>query len=128
MKKIISILIVLGVFYGLFQLLSQAPSNTQVPDDQTDMIFFWGEGCPHCENVKDYITEKKLNDRLKINQKEVYYKQQNKNQMLSFAQKCNIDTTNGIGVPFAYFNSDSSCLVGDQPIIDKLDQILSTKQ
>lgn len=128
MKKIISILIILGVFLGIYKLLSQTPSAVQIPDNQTDMILYWGEGCPHCENVKDYIIENKLNSQLKINQKEVYYNQQNKNQMISFAQKCNIDTTNGIGVPFAFFNSDSSCLVGDQPIIDKLDQILSTKQ
>ena len=123
MKKIITLAIALLIFFGIFKLLSQAPSTGTTTDDQADMILYWGVDCPHCENVKKYITDNNLDSKLKINQKEVYYNKQNQNEMLSRAQKCNLDTSNGMGVPFAFFTSDSTCVLGDQPIIDRLDKL-----
>jgi hypothetical protein len=41
------------------------------------------------------------------------------------AKQCQMDTSQGLGVPFATI--DGKCFVGDQPIIDALNQKISTK-
>lgn len=123
MKKFLPILILIIIFFGIYKLVSVNPSkSSSVPDNQADMILFWGDGCPHCATLDKYINDNKLNDKFKINRKEVWYNKTNQALLESTVKSCQpaIDTSGGMGVPFAYINSSKSCLVGDQPIIDWL--------
>jgi len=120
MKKIIIILaIVFGLFF-VFKFLYR-PTPASVSTDSADLILFWGNGCPHCEVVKDYISQNELDKKIKISSLEVYYNQANQKLLEETVKKCpEIDTTQGIGVPLAFDTKNQKCLLGDTPIIDWL--------
>jgi len=97
---------------------NQAPvANTTIIENQTSdqIIFFYGDGCPHCAIVEEYIKENNISDKISFAQKEVYHNQNNAKELESKAKICGIPT-NSIGVPFLW--DGSKCIIGDQPIID----------
>jgi glutaredoxin len=140
-------LIAIGILSGLFYLLSQPPkpidnSNSQntnlitngVVDefidpykdspvyDNPDLVFFWGDGCPHCENVEFWIKDNNTENNLKINFKEIYHSDSNKDELLqTIKQYCpQLLIDGGIGVPIAFDPVGQQCISGDTPIIDFL--------
>lgn len=124
MKKLIFVTVVIAGLIGLFWFLSRSPGVSGSPENEAQIIFYWGESCPHCENVKNYITTNSVDSKIKITYKEVYYHQQNKKDLETIARQCQLDTSQGIGVPLAFFKTTSQCLVGDQPIISQIKQML----
>lgn len=121
MNKLIPIIVVAIAVFGIFKLLSQNPSVAGVADSEAQLILFWGDGCVHCEKVKQYISDNNLESKVKIAYKEVYYNKTNQNLLESTVAKCpEIDSSQGIGVPLAFDTANSTCLYGDQPIIDWL--------
>ncbi len=122
MKNILLIIVIAVVGYFGYNLFFANSSN---PSQPADAVLFWGQGCPHCETVKKYIDDNKINQKLVIDQKEVYYNKANQALMEKAAKQCQMDTSQGLGVPFATI--DGKCFVGDQPIIDALNQKISTK-
>lgn len=142
-KKIISFLVVLLLIFGLYKLLSIppkkattpktantiSPSNTDIYKDSPvydspDLVFYWGDGCPHCKNVEDWLNENNLDKKIKVNYKEIYYNDQNKNELINTAkQYCpSIIIDGGIGVPVGFDPINKKCIQGDTPIIDFLKQ------
>ena len=122
MKKIVSIILIVAVVFGIYKLLSRSP-DVAVPDfKSSDMVLFWGDTCPHCEKVRQYISQNKLDTKIKIVQKEVYESTDNQKIMTQIVKNnCpQYITDQGIGVPLAYFPGTKTCLLGDQPIIDWL--------
>ena len=122
---IISIIVIVLVF-------STVKSNTRPVttsnNSDLDLIIYWGEGCPHCENVKKFISDNNLDSRLKISLKEVYNNKDNQIELQQTVKKCpQIDTSQGIGVPLSYLPKDNTCYLGDQPIIDYLKNKFSLK-
>ena len=89
-----------------------------VTDDK--ILIFTTPTCPHCQVVKDYMSQNDLLSKLPIvildATKPVYSK-----LMSEKANICQLDPT-GIGVPFFFYQDQ--CLLGDQPIIDQLDKML----
>jgi glutaredoxin-related protein len=124
MKKILILILVviLGFTYRrLNQPKVQGEQTVSVPD----MVLFISQTCPHCQNVEDYIQQNHLSDKIKIDFKEVYQQPKNQKLLQETADKCpNLDTGQGIGVPFAYLPATNSCLSGDTPIIDRLSQMV----
>lgn len=120
MKKLIIVLVAVVVIAGIFKLIAKSsPINSGVSDSQADLIFFWGQGCPHCEKVMKYITDNNLNSKVKISYKEVYNDKGNQQLLLETVKQCpEIDTSQGMGVPLGFDKKNSKCLYGDQPIID----------
>lgn len=118
MKKIfIVILLLIGAAFGAKTLIK--PAIVGVPDDQAELILFWGDGCPHCVVVKDFINANQVGDKIKIAYKEVYYNKNNQNFLTETVKKCpEIDSTQGVGVPLGFSTADNRCLYGDTPIID----------
>jgi glutaredoxin len=120
-KKLIILIIIIGGILGLYKLLSAGPDNNGVPYESADLVLFWGNGCPHCEKVKSFITDNKLDKTVKISYKEVYYDKTNQQLLQDVVKKCpEIDSSQGIGVPLALVRLSGKCLYGDQPIIDWL--------
>jgi len=142
-KKIVVFLIAIGVFFSLFYLLSQPPESTNNSNDSIttpttykfvdpyqnslvydnpDLIFFWGDGCPHCENVELWIKENDAENKLKINFKEIYNSESNKDELLKIVRQYCSDllTNDGIGIPIAFDPVGQQCISGDAPIIDFL--------
>jgi len=111
-------IIVVGV---AFASKSNKPQTTPTPttlENPTEIEYFWGDGCPHCENVAEFIETWEKKDEIKINKMEVWYNTDNQNLLRLRAQSCGMDQTN-IGVPMMV-KLDGSCLTGDEPIIDYL--------
>jgi hypothetical protein len=118
---IISVTTVLIISLGIF-LLSRKPSEefvvTPLPSNYE---YFWGEGCPHCANVADFLDSWENTDKIEIEKKEVYEDQENANLLLARAQYCKLPN-NQVGVPFL-FTPEGKCFVGDTPIISFFEQL-----
>jgi glutaredoxin len=150
-KKIFPFLIAFGIIFSLFYLLSHSSSNSNPvnnpeptpTDSQTsieasptpknypvydnpDLIFYYGDGCPHCENVEFWLEDNDPDSKIKINYKEVYYSDTNSDELYkNVEQYCPelISSTGSIGVPIALDPIENQCIQGDVPIIE----FLSTK-
>lgn len=121
MKNIIIALILVLGFAGLYKLLSTNPSQSGVSDDVAELIVYWGDGCPHCETVKDYIKANKSDEKTKISLKEVYYSKTNQKSLEESVKLCpEIDSSQGVGVPLAVVKATNQCLYGSEPIINWL--------
>jgi len=122
-KKITPILLIIILIFAFFKITSKP--QEAIDDSQAKVILFWGEGCPHCENVEQYLSDNKIDDKLVINRKEVYYNKQNQLLMSQKADRCpEIDQSAGMGVPMAYFVDEDKCFMGDTPIIEAIEEKL----
>ena len=83
---------------------------------QGDLVFFWGQGCPHCENVDQFLADNQgLEEKLKLKKIEVFSDAKGQKLFLEKVKECNLAAA---GVPVLY--KDGKCTQGDQPIIDEL--------
>lgn len=90
----------------------KAPTPSPAPDTYE---YFWGDGCPHCENVAKFMETWDKIDNIKLAKMEVWKNTNNTNIMTERAVKCGI-SKDELGVPFLY-TPDGKCLVGDESII-----------
>ena len=100
--------------------------NSDLSISNTDVIVFWGNGCPHCENVKKFIKDKQLDAKIKIKLIEVWNNTQNQDFMVkTIKENCQaIDTSKSVPVPFGFFVKDKKCEIGDQPINSRLKSMI----
>lgn len=102
---------------------SVAGANTTtrevVSTPDADIIIFYGETCPHCKKVNEYIIANNIDKVVKLQHLEVYKNSGNLELMKQKLEQCkNLSDADKGGVPFMY--ASDTCLVGDQPIIDYL--------
>lgn len=129
MKQIIFILIIIAVLASFLKFVPSKSLNFLNKNlvANPDLIIFWGQGCPHCENVKKFISDNNISSKLKLTLKEVYLNKDNQEEMKKDANECpEIDVSQGIGVPFGFSPSEHKCVIGDQPIIDWIKSKIST--
>ena len=120
MKKIIIIFLVVIAVIFIGKKISQV-ALPDYPDEQADLILYWGKGCPHCENVKKYIRDNGLDSKLKIAYREVYYDNSNQTKLESTVKLCpEINVSQGIGVPLSFVPKEKKCILGDEPAIEWL--------
>jgi len=129
MKKTILILIFLGIFIissaGFY--FSKGHNNTSSKDisstntsstqELTEIILFYGSGCPHCAKVEAFIKENKIKEKIAFEEKEVYFNKKNAKQLVEIAKNCGFNEKE-IGVPFLWDGEGQRCIVGDEPIIN----------
>lgn len=84
--------------------------------NQPKIILFYGQECPHCKDVDDYIVQNKIEEKVRFRKLEVWHDQGNANLLLSKAIYCKIDTKDGVAVPFLY--DGKNCLIGTPDIIN----------
>lgn len=124
MKKSILGLVLCTLFlilvFGFFRLSKLDSSNDNTNNTSISTILFVGEGCPHCAKVKEYISQNQIEQKIPLEIREVYYNKQN-NQLLK--EKAAVCGYSNYGVPFLWDNN--TCTVGDQPIIDFLNNKLN---
>ncbi|MFA5131445.1 MAG: hypothetical protein WC467_03385 [Patescibacteria group bacterium] len=126
MKKYKNLLIILGIiaFLAIIASLGRltnkpatvAPGTGNVAGASTEPTLFYGDTCPHCKIVNDFVVANNVKAKLPFQELEVYNNQTNAAELIATAQKCNLDTAGGVGVPFFY--DGQNCILGDQPIID----------
>ncbi len=123
-KIIIPTILFIAVLIFSFFALSQEKSKSQKQTNETtatenqsasQIILFYGDGCPHCKIVEEYINENNVQNKISFAQKEVYYNQSNTKELEAKAKICGLPT-DSIGVPFLW--DGEKCLIGDQDIIN----------
>ncbi|MEA3323015.1 MAG: hypothetical protein U9Q12_02225 [Patescibacteria group bacterium] len=100
---------------GVGWLAIQAPTEEKVAVDENRIILFYGDGCPHCEDVDEYITQNDIKNKVDFVELEVWNNTDNSAIMKELAQKCGLDT-NKIGVPFLV--ADGGCYMGGPDVQD----------
>jgi len=81
-------------------------------------ILYYGETCPHCHTVLDYLDKEGRRDDLVI--KEAWENEANGTELVEKAEECGRDPQR-IGVPFLF--ADGQCFVGAPPIIDYIETL-----
>lgn len=117
MKKfpIIIALVTVVIIVGgvIFVSKDSTPQSYPLP---TNLEYYWGEGCPHCKNVEDFMEGWDKKDDVTIEKSEVWNNPKNAAKMQARYDYCQIPPTQ-MGVPLL-FTPDGKCYSGDTPIID----------
>jgi len=118
-KKILMVvlaIVVLGVIS--FLIFKNKKEEAQKTINSSEMIFFYGQGCPHCVNVEKFLEENRsVEEKVKFEKLEVWKSKENTQLMIERARNCGLSEKN-LGVPL--FWDGSKCLIGDTDIIDFL--------
>lgn len=101
--------------------LNQEVASPSAQDIAGTFEYFWGNTCPHCKNVADFLETWALKDKIKITKMEVYENKDNAKIIVERAVVCKIPKDQ-IPVPFLVTPS-GKCLLGDQPIIEYFKKI-----
>lgn len=124
---IIGLLITIIIGSSQKQQSQTLPTNTSVTKvikpntalNSTIPIFYYGNTCPHCEDVEEWMKTNDIEAKITIVKKEVYDNYQNSQELTQIAKKCGL-STDSIGVPFLY--AEEKCLVGSLDIISYLEE------
>lgn len=106
--------LVIGVLLmgiGAFFLL---PEDKKVEVPTNDVVFYFGDTCPHCKKVEDFVAQNNVQEKFSFVSKEVYKDVNNARELKLTAQKCGLEEKS-VGVPLLWTGED--CLVGDTDII-----------
>lgn len=84
-----------------------------------EYILFYGNWCPHCANVEEYIKDNNLTKEFDLKQKEVFFNKKNLNEFNGYLEKHSL-TYDKIGVPFLVITSGDECnyINGDKNIVN----------
>ncbi|HMS91165.1 MAG TPA: hypothetical protein PKC87_03015, partial [Candidatus Absconditabacterales bacterium] len=97
-----------------------------------EYILFYGNGCPHCAQVEQFIKDNAVDKKFDIDLKEIYFNRNNLADLQVYLDKLDLDT-HQIGVPFLVITKENECsyINGSQPIIDffqaKMDMIATSE-
>ncbi|MFA5109324.1 MAG: hypothetical protein WC458_02170 [Patescibacteria group bacterium] len=108
-KKYWLIIIILAAIVGLLMLFLNGK------EAKSELILFYSDSCPHCQNVEKYINDNGVKNQLGFQELEVSQNKNNSALLVKKAHQCGLDVNSGIGVPF--FFDGEKCLLGDQDII-----------
>lgn len=103
------VLVTVGlVVWGIFE-----SDGAAVSFDSSKTTYFWGDGCPHCEKVNDFLEENKVAEKFSFEKLEVWKDRGNARLMQDAAGICKLDSKN-VGVPFVF--SEGKCLIGEPDV------------
>jgi glutaredoxin len=80
-------------------------------------VLYYGLTCSHCKIVEDFIEKNNIEDKIKIEKKEVYENRENAEELARVAKSLGINASE-IGIPFLYY--DGKAYMGDVDIIELL--------
>lgn len=73
-----------------------------------EYVLFYGNGCPHCAEVEQYIQKNVIAQGIDIELKEIYFNRTNLGDLQVYLDKLDLDT-HQIGVPFLVVNNTDEC-------------------
>jgi len=116
---IVAIIVLIGAGFWAWQSGVFVKAPVQATPLPAGIVLFYGDGCPHCKDVEDFIAQNKIEDKVKITRLEVWYNKDNAALLAQVAtQKCGI-TSNSVGVPFLYdppsseAGGNGKCYIGE---------------
>ncbi len=92
--------------------------NSTISDSNQEIVLFYGNTCPHCKDLENWMEENGISEKLEIIKKEVYENKDNAIDLNQAALNCGLQIKN-IGVPFLY-TPENKCLIGTPDIMDYL--------
>ncbi len=110
-KIILSIFLFSGIF-----LLAGCGNQPEITVDDSAIILFYGEECPHCKVVEKYITDNDIKSKITFTEKEVNHDKANANLMVKKQQECKLDEKAIGSVPFLW--TAEKCYSGSDEIIN----------
>ena len=121
MKQKIVTLLVVVLITGLMSLVVIGSNNKekQVAVEKIESlgsgepILYYGDECPHCKEVEEWLRTNKVEEKIKFSKKEVWNNRQNATELAEVAKSCGLDASS-IGVPFLY--AEKECLIGTPDI------------
>lgn len=108
------IVVALVIIGGSFFWKSRSSSTVTPVTIPTGIVLYFGDTCPHCKIVEQFLTDNKIAEKVTFQQKEVYNNQANAKELAAVAKKCNL-ATDTIGVPFIW--DGNACIQGQEPAI-----------
>jgi glutaredoxin len=73
------------------------------------ITLFYGDGCPHCKDVEEYIAQNDIKNKVTFTELEVWKNKDNAKMMEEAATICKLDLKT-IGVPFVF--AQGQCYIG----------------
>jgi len=118
MKKnlLIAIIIVAILIAGIFILSKKSVQTAPRPLPVGEYEYYWGNGCPHCTNVANFLNSWENSDKVTLQKMEVWSDPNNAKLMEERYTYCKIDRSQ-MGVPLL-FTPEGKCFAGDEPIIN----------
>jgi glutaredoxin len=114
-KVIIVVVSLIIVAAGGFLASSQGWFDKAEVSNVVDKdVLFWGNTCPHCKDVKEWMEKENISKVIEVEELEVYDNRSNQAMMVEAARGCGIPV-NKIAVPFMW-TTDKKCLVGTPDI------------
>jgi len=109
---LLTVIIIAGVIaWGMKQPEKlEAATPSQAGDEQSDVIFYFGQECSHCKNVEKFIADNQIDQKVIFAKKEVWHNTANNDELQTRAKECALDPEK-IGVPFLY--ARGKCYVGE---------------
>jgi hypothetical protein len=117
--------VIFVVFVSLFpklkkpQKISTSGTTTQETTTLSNLVLFFGIGSPWSAKVEEFIVEKKVEEKVKIEKREVFLDPQNKELLRKIANFCNLEEPT---IPLLWDPQQKKCILGYEEIIKYLEE------
>lgn len=110
-KNIFLSLLVVVILFVLAFVIFQEEANAPEKEMGTSagIIYYYGEECPHCQDVLKFLEENKISEKVEFQKKEVWHNKNNSEEMMKKVEECGLNPDT-VGVPFLY--AEGKCLIG----------------
>jgi thiol-disulfide isomerase/thioredoxin len=129
-KSLLIISSTIALFFALVYFVSLIVKPTSVSLSLNDKLiyYFFGSTCTHCQELDQFIKQKKIDDKLSLTKLEVFENPENAQLMTRAAEKCKLDLNNpsSLGVPFVYYQNQ--CYIGTPAAEKFLEKQVKNKQ
>ncbi len=116
---VVTVLATLAILVGgVFFFGRQSSGEVSGIAAPTGYEYYWGDGCPHCKNVDDFMSTWENKDKFELQKFETWKNRDNAKRLQARSDACKIPRASQ-GVPLLV-TPDGKCLDGDVTIIDFL--------
>lgn len=112
---IIVALLIIGGSLWYKKSQSENETNAAPTTNPNDIVLFFGNTCPHCKIVEEFLQENKVDEKIKFYRKEVYDDKKNAEELTERAKTCGLNIQE-IGVPFLW--DGKNCFQGQVEVIN----------
>lgn len=114
MGKVIGIVIAVGIVLGGAYFWKTSQGDPAVSPEQevsvaSGIVYYYGEECPHCKDVAEFLEKNGIAEKVNFEKKEVWHNTTNAREMDAKVRICGLDKKN-VGVPFLF--ADGKCFIG----------------
>lgn len=97
-KKIFYIFFLISIIFGFLSSFNLTKEKVFASENEVNIYFFWGKGCPHCKKEKLFLEKlEQKYPEVKIYDFEVWYNSKNRKLLIEVGKKLNANVS---GVPF----------------------------